>query len=30
MPREYVERCEREGLYFRMVCLSEESLDPAG
>jgi hypothetical protein len=29
MPPEYVERCEREGLYFRMVCLTEDDLQPA-
>jgi hypothetical protein len=29
MPPEYIRRCEEGGLYYRMVCLSENDLDPA-
>lgn len=26
MPNPYLERCETDGLYFKMICLPEESL----
>jgi len=29
MPKDYVDRCEQGGLYYRMICLSEDDLDPA-
>ena len=27
IPAEYVDRCEAGGLYYRMVCLSEDDLE---
>lgn len=29
MPAEYVRRCEEQNLYYRMVCLAAEDLEPA-
>ena len=29
MPPAYVERCEQNGLYYRMICLPEDDLDAA-
>lgn len=29
MPEEYVKRCEQDGLYHLMACLSEDALVPA-
>lgn len=26
MPQEYVDRCENDGLYFKMICLGEDAL----
>lgn len=27
MPPAYVERCEKDGLYHRMICLSEDEVE---
>jgi hypothetical protein len=29
MPKEYVEVCEKNGLYYRMACFPRENLEPA-
>jgi hypothetical protein len=27
MPSEYLARCEKDGLYYRMICLSEDDIE---